>query len=184
MLTRFRIGIVTLVLAGAAAAQEPPDLTGQWILKVTPAADSAATTDSAPPGPPSDLRPLVRPGHRPEEQEQLRRLLGMAQPVAAFTIDQSDSTVVFTNADGFSYTLYPGRGRDSIVAGDEAIDVRARWRRGALEVEFRPPGGGRIIETYALADSRVFLRVEVVIEHGSLAQRLWRSRMYRLETGG
>jgi len=180
MLILPRAGIAALVLAGAVAAQEPPDLSGQWTLKDPPVHDSVTGADSTPPGPPSDLRPLVRPGRRPEAQAQLQQLVAMAAPVAAFAIAQSDSAVTFTNADGFTYTVHPDRGRDSIVAGDQTIDVRSRWRRGSLEVEFRPPGGGRIVETYALADSRVFLRVEVVVEHELLAQRLWRARMYRL----
>jgi hypothetical protein len=174
--------IAALLLASPLAAQEPPSLSGSWILKDTPAADTATGADSAPPGPPSDLRPLVRPGRRPEDQAQLRRLVAMAAPVAAFTIAHGDSAVTFTNADGFTYTVHPARGRDSLVVGEETIDVRSRWRRGSLEVEFRPPGGGRILETYTLADSRIFLRLEVVVEHDVLAQRLWRSRMYRLKT--
>jgi hypothetical protein len=127
---------------------------------------------------------LVRRGGKPEAQTQLRRLVGMAQPVPGFTIAQSDTAITFTNEDGFTYTVRPGRDRDSIAAGEEIIPTRARWRGKALEVEFRPPGGGRIVETYTLADSGLFLRVEVVVEHELLAQRLWRPRMYRLRTGG
>jgi hypothetical protein len=104
----------------------------------------------------------------------------MAQPVAGFRITQADTALTFANHDGFTYVVHPGRDRDSIQAGDQTIRVRARWRGPALEVEFRPPGGGRIIETYQLADSRTYLRVEVVVEHDILAQRLWRPRMYRL----
>ena len=181
MLMLLRTGTTVLALAGTVAAQEPSNLSGRWTLKDPPVADSVTGADSTPSGPTSDLRPLVRPGRRPEDQAQLQRLVAMAAPVAAFAIAQSDSAVTFTNADGFTYTVHPDRGRDSIVAGDQTIDVRTRWRRGSLEVEFRPPGGGRIIETYTLADSRVFLRMEVVVEHDLLAQRLWRARMYRLQ---
>lgn len=182
MPSRTHAGFAAVFLAGALAAQEPPRLSGRWILKDTPTADSVTGADSAPPGPPSDLRPLVRPGRRPEDQARLQRLVGMAHPVAAFAIDHSDSAVTFTNADGFTYAVHPAGGRDSLVVGADTIDVRSRWRGRSLEVEFRPPGGGRIVETYTLADSRVFLRLEVVVEHDALAQRLWRARMYRLAT--
>jgi hypothetical protein len=179
MMTRPQIVLAALLLARAATGQGSPDLSGHWTLKDPPAPDSVTTGDSAAPSSRSDFRPLVRPGRKPEDQAQLRRLVGMAQPVAAFTITQSDTAVTFANADGFTYSVHPGRNRDSITAGEETIPVRARWRGGALEVEFRPPGGGRIVETYIMSDSGVFLRVEVVVEHASLAQRLWRSRMYR-----
>lgn len=178
------------VLAGPAGAQAPAELSGSWILKldVSNQADTVgsnqadtAGADSAPAALPSDLQPVLRRAGKPEEQQQLGRLIGMANPVAAFRITQTDTSVTFTNQDGFTYTVRPDRGRDSIVVGEEAIQVRARWRGRALEVEFRPPGGGRIIERYELADSRIFLRLEVVVEHGILAQRLWRPRMYRLE---
>jgi hypothetical protein len=174
--------LAALLLAPAAGGQGGPDLSGGWTLKDTPTPDSVTVSDSAAPASRSDMRPVVRPGSRPEAQAQLRRLVGMAQPIAAFTITQSDTAITFTNVDGFTYTVHPGRDRDSIATGDAIIPTRARWRGSALEVEFRPPGGGRITETYTLADSGVFLRVEVVVEHESLAQRLWRPRMYRRQT--
>jgi hypothetical protein len=174
--------VACLMLPAVAAGQSRPDLSGRWALKDATTQDSAAAGDSAAPASGSDLRPLVRPGGRPETQAQLRRLMGMAQPVPALTITQSDTAVTFANADGFTYTVHPERSRDSITAGEETIRVRSRWRGGALEVEYRPPGGGRIVETYTLADSKAFLRVEVVVEHESLAQRLWRPRMYRRQT--
>lgn len=182
MTTYTPIILAALLLTGGAGGQGGPDLSGGWTLKDTPAPDSVTAGDSAAPTPRSDLRPLVRPGSRPEAQAQLRRLVGMAQAVVSFTITQSDTAVTFANVDGFTYTVHPGRERDSITAGDDVIPVRARWRGSALEVEFRPPGGGRITETYTLADSGVFLRMEVVVEHESLAQRLWRPRMYRRQT--
>jgi len=182
MTIRTPITLVALLLAPAAGGQGGPDLSGGWTLKDAPAPDTVTAGDSAAPAPRSDMRPVVRPGGRPEAQAQLRRLVGMAQPVTAFTITQSDTAITFANVDGFTYTVHPGRDRDSIVAGDDTIPVRARWRGSALEVEFRPSGGGRITETYTLADSGVFLRVEVVVEHESLAQRLWRPRMYRRQT--
>jgi hypothetical protein len=146
------------------------------------AGDSARLAgDSARPvGPASDLRPILQRRGRPEEQQQLTRLMGMAQPVVAFRLTQVDTAVTFVNEDGFTYVVRPNRDWDSFVVGDQTIRFRARWRGPALEIEFRPEGGGRIIETYQLSDSGAYLRVEVVVEHDILAQRLWRPRMYRL----
>lgn len=142
--------------------------------------DSTAA-DSTPVGPPSDLRPVIRRRGSPAEQQQLNRLVGMASPVAAVRITQTDTTITFLNDGGFTYVVRPNGKRDSILDGETAIWVRARWRGRALEIEYRPPGGGRLIETYELADSKTYLRLEVVVEHDVLAQRLWRPRMYRLE---
>jgi hypothetical protein len=183
--------VLLAALAAPAAGQTRPDLSGNWILKVdtpapgdsaTAAADSGRVADDSASsgGPASDLRPILRRRSRPADSQQLTRLIGMAQPVAAFRITQSDTALTFVNHDGFTYVVRPDRDRDSIQVGDETVRVRARWRGPALEVEFRPPGGGRIVETYQLADSRTYLRVEVVVEHDILAQRLWRPRMYRL----
>jgi hypothetical protein len=182
--------LLLAIPAAPAAGQDNPDLTGRWVLKPeAPAgADSAgAPADSgqmvadsaAAARPSSDLRPVLRPRAKPEDQQQLSRLVGMAQPVAAFRITHEKAAVTFENDDGFTYVVRPGADWDSIQVGEEYTRVRARWRERALEIEFRPPGGGRIIETYHLADSRTYLRLEVVVEHEVLAQRLWRPRMYR-----
>jgi len=180
------------LLPAAASGQERPDLSGHWVLKADapvsrdsagPPADSGSAADSAaPPAPVSDLRPVLRRRGSARDRQQLSRLVGMAHPVAAFRITQTDTAVTFTNDDGFTYVLRPGADWDSIAVGEEYTRVRGRWRGPALEVEFRPPGGGKIVETYQLADSQTYLRLEVVVEHDMLAQRLWRPRMYRLDS--
>ena len=109
----------------------------------------------------------------------MSRLLGMAQPVPSFTLAQSDTAVVVTNEDGFSYTLHPdGRWRP-MVTGADTLRVRARWRDGVLVAEYEPKGGGKLTERYHLADSRMFLRLEVTVEHKALMQPVWRPRIYR-----
>jgi hypothetical protein len=169
------------LLAAPCVAQDRPDFSGSWMLKEALALpDSVLESDSAPPIP-SDLQPVLRRRGNPEDQQELGRLVAMAHPVAGFQIEQTDTAVTFENHDGFTYTLRPGAGPDSVLVGEEWIWMRARWRDRALEVEVRPPGDGRIIETYHMADSEIFLRLEVVVEHDILAQRLWRSRMYRLQ---
>ncbi|MDH3496324.1 MAG: hypothetical protein OER21_06155 [Gemmatimonadota bacterium] len=174
-------GVGALLVATVASAQRPPDLQGQWTLRPD-GADSVTVTDSA--GPPLEppLRPLVRPGTSAKARERIGRLVGMAQAVPSFQIEQADSTITFVNADGFTYTVRPDGPPTHVVAGTDSIETRARWKRRQLEIEFRPPGGGKLIERYLLADSGLFLRLEVVIEDGALAQRLWRPRMYRRVT--
>jgi hypothetical protein len=178
----FHLALWGALLAGPAVAQGHPDLSGHWVLKDAEPADTAAAADStAAPAGVSEFRPIVRRRGDPDDQEQLRRLIGMAAAVRGFRIAQSDTLVTITNDDGFAYAIHPGSRSDALVDGEVTIPVRSRWRGRSLEIEYRPPGGGRIIETYALADSGIFLRVEVVIEHDLLAQRLWQPRMYRLQ---
>jgi hypothetical protein len=126
--------------------------------------------------------PPGRSGPNPTERQQISRLLGMAQAVPAFTLDQSDTAIVVTNEDGFSYTLHPdGRWRP-MVTGADTLRVRARWRDGVLVAEYEPKGGGKLTERYHLADSRVFLRLEVTVEHKALMRPVWHPRIYRKTT--
>jgi hypothetical protein len=193
-----------------AHAQRPPNLTGRWVMRaeslpprgadsVAPPADSARAdslrSDSMPPPPgrrgevgergegrERSGGPIPRGrGPTPEERLQIGRLLGMAEVVPAFTLAQSDSAIVVTNEDGFSYTLYPdGRWHPLMTAAD-TLRVRARWQDGVLVAEYEPKGGGKLTERYQLADSRAFLRLEVTVEHKGLMRPVWRPRIYRKE---
>jgi hypothetical protein len=109
----------------------------------------------------------------------------MAQPVRAFRIVQSDSTFTVTNEDGFSYTVYlDGRKTTLPLSDSVSVETRAKWEDGALVIEYKPTGGGQLTETYHLADSRQYLRVEVAAEHKAMFRRFWQARMYRRsETG-
>ncbi len=107
-------------------------------------------------------------------------MMGMAEVVPAFEIEQTDSTITVINESGFSYTVYPdGRETELRLGDDLTIEVKARWKEGHLVVEYKPEGGGKLTETYALADSGLFLRLEVAVEHSRLPRRVWQSRMYR-----
>ena len=103
----------------------------------------------------------------------------MSQPVQAFTIEQSDSGIVVTNADGFSYTLHPDNQRREVVFGSDTLRVRAHWEEGSLVAEYEPRGGGKLTERYTLAMSKQFLRLDVTVEHKALYRPAWRVRMYR-----
>lgn len=195
---------VALVLPMAAQAQgRHPNLSGVWLLRgdssatadtaaATPdsasARDSIAKADSAAVGQRADSRTdgsgrtvgRSVPRVTDKDRRQVGLLLGMAQPVASFTLAQSDSTLTVTNADGFTYTVYLD-GRKSILPLSDSVRVeaRAKWDDGALVIEYKPTGGGRMTERYRLADSRQYLRLEVSVEHGAMARPYWRPRMYR-----
>jgi hypothetical protein len=123
--------------------------------------------------------PPGRLGPNPAERQQISRLLGMAQPVPSFTLEQSDTAIVVTNEDGFSYTLHPDGRKRQLVTGQDTLTVRARWKDGALLAEYEPKGGGKLTEHYFLADSRQFLRLEVTVEHKALMRPVWQPRIYR-----
>jgi len=122
-----------------------------------------------------------RLGPNEQERRQLARLSAMSQPVSAFTIEQSDTTIVITNDDGFSYTLHPDNRRDAFVAAGDTIRVRAHWDEGTLVAEYEPPGGGKLTERYTLATSKEYLRLDVTVSHKALYRPAWRPRMYRKE---
>lgn len=181
-----------LAAPSVLAGQQPKNLAGRWELRDRAAHDSAEAARRAEPSPPPELRsPPQREGREGrrggrgggmsvEDRMEIGRLVGMSQVVPAFEIAQTDSTIVVTNEGGFSYTLYPDGRTTELRLGDElTVEVKSQWKDGHLEVEFKPEGGGKLTEVYALADSRLFLRVEVTVEHGRLRQPVWESRMYR-----
>jgi hypothetical protein len=207
-----RTVLTAMLVAAAALpahAQRPPNLNGHWVMRAESLppqlADTAAarldsaradSTRSRPPeggatwggmmGEGGAERPggaaPRRFGPSPEERLQIGRLLGMAQAVPSFTLAQSDTAIVVTNEDGFSYTLHlDGRWRP-MVSGADTLRTRARWRDGVLVAEYEPKGGGKLTERYHLADSRVFLRLEVTVEHKGLIRPVWQPRIYRKVT--
>jgi len=185
-----------LASASASAQQRVPNLTGAWVLRdslptPTPARDTAAAADTAAEdsalvtrgdstgGPPGAMG-ARGPRRNPRDLQQVQRLMGMSQPVRAFTIAQTDSSVTVTNEDGFSYTVYLD-GRKTTLPLDDSVSVeaQAKWDDGALVIEYRPTGGGKLTERYYLADSRRYLRLEVAVEHKVMFRRFWQARMYR-----
>lgn len=197
-------GFLLAVLAGgvlaplpAAAQRQKPILSGTWALRDSvprPAPDSAAVPDTVvpdsgrreadtagvrpgAPGTPRRSRPV---GPSPRERNQIGMLLGMAQPVRSFTMAQSDTTLTVTNDDGFSYTVWLDGRKTSLSLSDSvSVEIQAKWEDGALVITYQPTGGGRVTETYNLADSRRYLRLEVEVQHKAMFRRYWQTRMYR-----
>ena len=203
--------VLTAMLVAAALpayAQRPPNLSGHWVMRAESLPPrltdtAAARLDSVradsiarPPARGGTRRGVIgdsaagRPGNStprrfgpsPAERLQIGRLLGMAQAVPSFTLAQSDTAIVVTNEDGFSYTLHlDGRWRP-MVTGSDTLRARARWQDGVLVAEYEPKGGGKLTERYHLADSRVFLRLEVTVDHKGLMRPVWQPRIYRKVT--
>jgi len=162
-----------LLLAPTLAAQQPRDLSGAWRLE-TPV---TALPPAPPPDSLTDTAQAAR-GPRTRVGRQLALLAGMAGAVPAFVIVQSDSVITVTNEDGFSYDLRP-RGPELrlTVADSLIVRYRTRWDGSFLQVEWRPEGGGKITERYQLADSGLYLRVDVTVEYERFRQSV--SRLYR-----
>jgi hypothetical protein len=181
----------------ALPQQDVPDLSGTWMIRDTTAwrarVDSAAADTVRDTTTITEVLPLPGGGrlhmHRPANPDsswpvfrQSLLLQAMAQPVRAFTIAQTDSSITVVNEGGVAYTVYPN-GDKTVVPLTDSIDVeiRAKWNDGVLVIEHRPSGGGKFTESYFLADSRQYLRIEVEVDYkiSSFPQHSWRSRMYR-----
>jgi hypothetical protein len=195
----FLLGVSLTLPASAAGQRRLPDYSGSWTLRdsaeTAPAprdtvrVDSALTdtlrTDSVRSAPPEVPGRRRAGGLNARDRQQIQRLLGMAQAVRSFRIDQTDSTFTVTNDDGFAYTVHLD-GRKTILPLDDSVSVetRAKWDDGALVIEYKPTGGGQLTETYHLADSRRYLRLEVAVEHKAMFRRRWEARMYRRVEAG
>ncbi|MEX0691831.1 MAG: hypothetical protein WD934_06990 [Gemmatimonadales bacterium] len=160
--------LFALFLAPALAAQQPRDLSGSWVLdRQPPAADSTAVAAGQ-----------TAAGPRTAGTRQLSLLIGIAGAVPAFSVTQTDTSVTVTNADGFSYLLRPdGPELQLTIADSLVVRYRARWDGSFLQVEFRPNGGGKVTERYQLADSELYLRVDVTVEYERFRRQ--ESRLYR-----
>jgi hypothetical protein len=201
MRTLLAMAAVAALLApsSASAQHRVPNLSGAWVLRDSlptpaPARDTTAAADTAAPdsarigrgdstgGPPGAMgaRGARGPRRNPRDLQQVQRLMGMAEPVRAFTLAQTDSSVTVTNDDGFSYTVLLD-GRKTTLPLDDSVNVeaQAKWDDGALVIEYRLNGGGKLTEWYHLADSHRYLRLEVAVEHKSMFRRYWQARMYR-----
>lgn len=186
--------LIALAATPAAAQRRVPDLSGTWRLRDSAAA--AAARDQAPGGERDtttviDTIPVGGGGRmyvrRPLEPDsrRLRLLQGMAQPVPSFTLELTDSTLTVVNEDGFTYTVFLDGRKTTLPLNDSvSVEAKAKWDDRALVIEYRPSTGGRLTESYFLADSGLYLRLEVRIDQTSIRQPIWQARMYRRVADG
>ncbi len=190
------LGLALLATAGSSrlAAQQNP-MAGNWELRDRAAIDSAKSAreeeardtfqrDSGPPGEARRGGRGSRRGLSESDRFGIGLLIGMAQAVPAFQLAIDDSSVVVTNEDGFTYRVFPDGPKTQMDLNDDVtVEVKAHWDDGDLIIEYEPNSGGKLIESYFLADSGLYLRLEVTVEHGSMRRRFWESRMYRRVEG-
>lgn len=168
--------LLAAALAAPLVAQAPRDLSGRWVLQED--GDTVATPVAVPDSSARSPAPPALPDRRLTDRERLGLVLGMAGAVRAFRWAQFADSVVVTNEDGFRYVLWPGGGERRLTMLDTlAVTYQARWDGSFLEVEWRPASGGKLTERYQLADSGVYLRLDVAVEYQRFRRR--ESRLYR-----
>ena len=167
-------------LVGSDTTLAPPDTT--HVLSDSALRQDRDSTGAEMPG--ERNRPMPRGRYRgpdKNEREQLSKLMGMAQPAPAFSMNVVGDSIVVTNDDGFSYRLHPDGEKDSLRLSDSlSVEYRSRYKDGNLTVEWKPSSGGSIDELYVLADSRKYLRYEVTVHSPGFRRPIWRVRMYKL----
>ena len=172
--------IIGLLVASASAApaQRLQSYAGRWVPKEL--VDSAGreildTTVQV-------RRPLQPITERlsPQDRRQYQILVGMAQPSRSIDFNPAGDTLIVTYNDEITFRLPVGGPplQDSL-GGEIRLRIRARWADRNLHVEFEPEGGGKYIETYALADSGIFLRVDARLDWGKIRGQAGWSEMYR-----
>jgi hypothetical protein len=71
------------------------------------------------------------------------------QNSVAFRIEETDSTLVLTGAEGIRRVFHPdGRERKERIPGLGVVTVKTRWKAGKLVVERKMEGGVKIVETF------------------------------------
>lgn len=168
--------------AGAGAQQLGP-YAGRWVPKELVDSAGREVTDTTiqireP------LRPVVTERLRPDDRRQFQVLVGMAQPSRSIEFNPAGDTVRVTFNDELTFALRPGGAPVlDTLGGEIPLRVRARWEDRNLAIEFEPEGGGKYVESYALADSRLFMRVDARIEWGKIRARASWSEMYQKVRG-
>lgn len=180
---RALLAAAVLVLPSAPAAAQLPDYTGRWVPKeLVDSAGREITDTTIVVRQPSRAFPNRRLDA--EERRQLQILVGMAQPSRSIVFAADDSLVVVTYNDEITFRLRPNGPAVLDTLGETIpLSIQARWADGTLRIEFEPEGGGTYSESYALADSRLFMRVDARLEWGKLRTNTGWSEMYRKVPG-
>jgi len=129
-----------------------PDLAGTWLLDDLASDDPWESFGGRNPADPGLL------GGNRQLTDAMSNILAAAR---AFKIEQNDSTVAITLANGRQYVFHlDGRWVERRVEGLGIVFARARWMDGTLEVERRLDSRVRLTTTYALSEDgrRLFVK--------------------------
>ncbi len=144
--------LTTLLVWGCSSSssgiQRPhPDLVGSWVIDLSQSDE-------------------VEPG-----------LGNLLQTFVAFRIEESDSSLTLSGADGIDRVLVPdGEERASRLPGLGVVRIRSRWKGQKLVVERQLASGPKITETFQLnADGRQLL---VTTKVGGVQQTIEFRRIY------
>ncbi len=133
---------------------EHPDLTGTWVFNPD---ESDRPEDEL-------RRPPSPRGREPSASRTRIPMSASFMPSVAFKIEERDSALVFTDAQGRQRTIYQdGRPFRQPVEGLGVVGVQAWWEGDEFVVHKRLESGPTITETYALKDEGQQLTVEVRI---------------------
>lgn len=150
--------------SGSGPAPEHPDITGTWIVNME---------ESDKPGDQMQRRrpagaPPGRPGSGGERRERMQ--IGLAvllQNSVAFKIEEGDSTLTLTGAEGLTRTFYPdGQERERRIEGLGITQIKARWKGDKFVVERSLEGGVKITETFELAEGGRRLHIKLKVAGG------------------
>ncbi len=135
-----------------------PDFTGTWLL------NADASQDPEPQGRPGGGEPS---GGRPEPGASRTRTPLTADgimPSVAFRLEEDDSTLIFSDAQGRERRVYQdGREYIEAVGGMGNLRTKAGWKGEKLVVERQLESGAKITETYELKENGRQLHVEIRI---------------------
>jgi len=153
---------------GSGVAPEHPDITGPWVVNLEL---SDKPSDQMARQPPQG-RPGGRPGGRPDgdSDRQTRMQTGLAillQNSVAFRIEEKDSTIILTGAEGLVRMFRPdGLEREKRFEGLGNLVMKSRWKGDKLVVERTLEGGAKITEEFELSEDGSQLIVDMKISGG------------------
>jgi len=169
--TTFTASLSACSSRGNASEPGPrPDLAGNWVRNAgeseTPAERLMRGRDGGSPpegsrGGGGAGRGGMRPGGGmggargggPEMQERMERARTTIQMLteegSSITVNQSDSTVVLTYANGSSFEIVTdGKEREKAITGLGDVKVKAEWKDGQLVIERKLEDGLKVREEY------------------------------------
>lgn len=160
------LGPLTSCSSGNMAAPEHPDITGTWVINLE---QSDQPGDQL-----ARERPEGAPGGRPgaasgERRERMATGLAVAlQNSVAFRIEETDSTLTLTGAEGLERVFYPdGQDRQRRIEGLGYVRMKTRWKGDKLVVERELEVGVKVTEEFEMAEDGRQLFVTMKISGGA-----------------